>query len=224
MEGIKECAVCGTSCEIHDVKNTTKLLTPHSLEEKYYYDLWHKNVEECPHCGYVSFDISVVKNKDVVNNEKYLNSLNNILIKELKEIKQNRLEELIKCGCYYNISNNPFFEAISYLQASDEIFKVVNYLNDYIFDNTNLSGKNENQKIENRYVEFADTLFLYALSVLKKIYSKDNKNIEVSIVYGGALLDGNQQQANLGRNILEKALQFPLSAIQRKTILFLLEN
>ena len=217
----KTCAVCGAKVSIFDNINVSKQIKPHTLEEKYYYNLWHKNVEYCPNCGYASFDVSQTKNLNIVANKKYKSIKENDMLTELCKFKQNNAKFYLMCGTYYNLVGEKFDEAISFLNASDEILGVVNYLNLQVFSTPQTPDE---KNIEKKFVKFANLIFKYALGVLSD-FCKTNDDVNAKIVYGGALLDGNKKQTELGTQVLNELLnKSSLSAIQEKTILYLLKK
>ncbi len=215
----KKCAICGSENTFDNEVKTCKILTPHKLEEKYYFNLWHTNVEMCDKCGFVSFNIEQCLNSEIINNINYLKINENEMVKQLHNYQQNNLVQFLKCGFYYNKINDKFNEALSYLQASEEVLRVVRYLKQELFDDV----KSDNDLINN-FLSYADKLFNYGIAVLLKLYNENKNNAELNIVLAGSLLDGDEKQELMGKEILNYTKQLKLSSLQKRTIKYLLKE
>ena len=211
---IKTCAICQKQNEFEDIIPSSKFTRPRKEEEKAYFDMWHRIIEVCPECGYASYDVSITSNKNIINHPNYKNIPELDYVVELRNYVPNRLSSLLQAGLYYNSINDKYNEALAYLQASDTICGVVNSLL-LQFD----FGDDE----DNRILKCADALYQKALSILESLLEYNKDNVELYIVYGGALLDGNELEEKRGLSILKEALNHKPNNMQIKVLKYLLK-
>lgn len=211
---IKTCAICQKSNDFEDIIPSSKFTRPRKEEEKEYFNMWHRIIEVCPECGYTSYDVSTTLNKNIINHPNYKKIPELDYVVELNNYVPNRLSSLLQAGLYYNSINDTYNEALAYLQASDTICGVINSLL-LQFD----FGDDE----DNKMLRCADALYQKALSLLEQLLPYNKANIELYIVYGGALLDGNEGEEKRGLAILKEALSLNPTPIQIKVLKYLLK-
>lgn len=211
---IKCCALCQKNNEFDGMVPSSKFTRPRKEEEKAYFDLWHRVVEVCPDCGYASYDISKCDNKNIINAPNYKNIEDMDIVVELNNYVPNRLTFLLQAALYYNSIKDRFNEALAYLQASDTICGVVNrLLLEFDF------GDDE----DNKLLKCADVFYEKALQIFEELLSNNTDNVELYIIYGGALLDGNDLQEKKGLKVLREALNHNTTPLENKIIKYLLK-
>ena len=211
---IKTCAICQKQNEFEDIIPSSKLTRPRKEEEVAYFNMWHRIIEVCPECGYASYDVSTTSNPNIINNKNYKNIPELEYVEELNNHVPNRLAPLLQAALYYSSINDKYNEALAYLQASDTICGVVNSLL-LQFD----FGDDE----DNKLLLCADALYQKALSILSALLENNKDNVELYIVYGGALLDGNELEEKRGLSVLKEALNHNPNTIQIKILKYLLK-
>lgn len=224
MEMKKKCAVCGYEFLYSDKIFESPFISPNDEGAKYYYDLWHYNVESCPNCGYSSKDVSKNKYKGIVNDESFKNVSENEILKELDAARPNRISQYIKAGLYYLSIAEDYMAIVSNLLAGDLVYAELMYWDEYIFDNNDSITALINQRKYNEIKEFADSLFNKALDDLDK-YIKDNPyDYDAQLLYAGSLGDGDRLQAMKGLKILNTLKTANLNTSQKLTLAFLLKE
>ena len=211
---IKTCAICQKQNEFEDIIPSSKLTRPRKEEEIAYFNMWHRIIEVCPDCGYASYDVSTTLNEKIINNKNYKNIPELEYVEELNNHIPNRLAPLLQAALYYSSINDKYNEALAYLQASDTICGVVNSLL-LQFD----FGDDE----DNKLLLCADALYQKALSILSVLLENNKDNVELYIVYGGALLDGNELEEKRGLSVLKEALNHNPNTVQIKVLKYLLK-
>ena len=211
---LKCCAICQKSNEFNTSIPSSIFTKPRKVEEKAYFDMWHRIVNVCPECGYASFDISECRNKNIIKDKNYLDIPTMSIVEELNNYVPSRLPYLLQAAKYYNSIHDEFNEAIAYLQASDTICGIVNKL---------LLEFDFGEDQDSHLFACADVFYNNALKLLEKLINENPENVELYIIYGGALLDGNDLEEKKGIKILKEALNHNTSSLQNKVIKYLLK-
>lgn len=221
MQITKQCAICGCKQNYNSKYSVAKFAKPTSLEEKYFFELWHKPALVCSICGYGSFDISVCKNLGILKDEQFLSVSKNGVLNKIEEFMHTKLGDYLKCGAYYNLIGDNLNEGVSYLLASEEVnLAIIHYMRDICED---VVG-GEPDKVEKKLTKYADMLFDYGLGRLELIYDQNKYNPDLNILFGGLLITGKEDQLEFGKSVLSKTLKMQLKPIQKKTCEFLLNK
>jgi hypothetical protein len=224
MTKTKKCSSCGYEFTYDDNVYVSPYVQPYGEGAKYFYDLWHFNVEKCPNCGYASCDISEISNKDIVNDEQYQNILNTDILVELNTARPNRIGDYLQAGYYYASIGDNLNNAKAVLQAGDLVYAELMYWDEYILDSSNSVNALISKSQYNELKKFGDFLYNSAIDTLES-YVKDNPDdIDSMILLAGSLADGNKIQNIKGAKILSQLKSMRINPRQRKALEFLMED
>ena len=220
----KKCTICNYEFSYDDRVIRSVFVQPFGDGAKYYYDLWHFNVEKCPHCGYVSKDVSKTQNKTIVADNKYKEILNTDILVELNTARPNKIGDYLQAGYYYNSIGDELNNAKCILQAGDLMYAELMYWDEYILDSSNTIDALISKSQYTELKKFADHLYNNAIDILEQ-YVKDNlDDIDSMILLAGSLADGNKIQNIKGAKILSNLKSMKLNSSQRKAVEFLMED
>lgn len=220
----KKCSICGYSFAFEE-NVVEKNFKVHNIEgAKYYYDLWHFELEKCPKCGYVCRDISKTQNKLIINDPTYLSVPKNSFVQDLKDIRPNKLENYLKASLYYKSIGDDINDALCSLQANDIIYEELVYFKDHFLNTINTVSLLQNQRKYNEFQKFADDLYNYAISVIRNYLKFSPFDFDRTILLAGSLSSGNAVQEIESVNLIKKLRKTKqLAKEQKEAIQFLLE-
>ena len=66
MEIKTKCGICGFEFTHNGYVEENIFVLPYTDGAKYYYDLWHFDIQHCPKCGYCSKNVSKSYNKIIL--------------------------------------------------------------------------------------------------------------------------------------------------------------
>lgn len=224
MTKSKKCCICGYEFTMDDKVAKEPLIQPFGDGAKYYYNLWHFEVEKCPKCGYSSKDISKTLYKKIINDEQYQSISKTDLLVELDSARPNRIGAYLESAYYYESVGEPLNNIKSLLQAGDLMYAELMYWDEYIFDSSDSVNALISKSQYNEIKKFADYLYNTAMDKLEA-YTKENpEDIDALILLGGSLCDGNKIQNIKGAKILNNLKTMDLSINQKKALKFLIEG
>jgi len=220
----KKCAVCNYEFS-YDVKSAGNVFVqPYGEGAKYYYDLWHFDVERCPNCGYSSCDISKTSNKSIVKDEKYKEIVRMDILVELNMARPNRIGDYLQASYYYENIGDTLGNIKCLLQAGDLVYAELLYWDEYILDSSDAVNALISKSQYNELKKFGDYLFNSAIDKLEMYVKENPTDIDSLILLAGSLADGNKIQNIKGAKYLSQIKTMPLKPIQRKAVEFLLED
>lgn len=208
------CDICGENTDINNVtvSSTFKSI---DIEDKYIYNLWHKDFFECEKCGFSIFKGDKCKDKSVVGNRNFINVDINPFVKKLDKFNHNYIvKQCLRMGAYYNLIGDLYGEAICYLMAWDDVNRFLIYYSEEVSED----NVNKLDKVESQFEKFAKTLFDYGVSRLEILYQKNKSNIDVAILYSYMLLQSDKDDVKTAGLVLNVLAGNNLTAIQRKAI------
>ena len=224
MKITKKCAICGYEFTYNDEVVTSIFVRPASDGAKYYFDLWHYNVECCPECGYASRDVSTTLYKKIVEDKAFKEIDNNPMIRELNKARPNKVGFYLKASCYYESIGDTMNHIISLLQASDLVYAELMYWDEYVLDDSNsisaLIGKSQFNELK----KFADVFFNKAVELLEDYVKNNSDDVDANILLAGTLSDGDKIQVMKSVKILNMLKSVQLTKDQKQALSFLLEG
>ena len=224
MEIKTKCGICGLEFTYDDQMVVNPFTKPRSEGAKYYYNLWHINVERCPHCDFVAKKVSSTYNKKIVEDEKYQGIKEMDIIKELNEARPNRVESYLLAAYYYESIGDTLNNAKCLLQAGDLLYAELMYWDEYVLDDGDSISAIISKRHYNELKGFADNIFNTAIERLEN-FVKDNPNdIDAVLLLGGTLCDGDKVQAIKGSRYLNSLKNMSLNSAQKVTLDWLFEN
>ncbi|MBQ7351491.1 MAG: hypothetical protein IJW59_01295 [Clostridia bacterium] len=224
MKVTKKCGICGYNFTYDDNVYVAGFIRPASEGAKYYYDLWHFFAEECPECGYSCKDVSKTFYKKIINDPNYSAVDDNVIIKELKKARPNRVDLYVKSSIYYQSIGENYLSAISMLQAGDLVYAELMYWEEFVFDNTNSVSALINKSQYNEIKKYADKLYLDGVALLEDVVKDDPQNIDAQLLLAGTLSDGNKIQVMRAVKILNSLKSVGLTKGQKSALEFLLDD
>jgi len=224
MERKCKCGVCGFEFEYNDINRSNPFVTPYNDGAKYYYDLWHFAVIQCPNCGYCAKNITTSQNKTVIKDSKYLGISNMDLIKELNSTRPNKVEPYLKASYYYESIGDVLNQVKCLLQAGDCVYGELMYWEDYVFDNSDSISVIINRNLYNEIKKFADYLYNTAVENLETYVKENDNDMDSFILLAGTLLDGNKIQSMKGTKYLTSIKTERLTIAQKSALDFLLNS
>jgi len=220
----KKCGICGYQFSYDDKTAQSPFVQPFGEGAKYYYDLWHFNVERCPSCGYISKDISQTLYKKIVIDEKFTSIPKMDIIVELNSARPNKISDYIQAGYYYESIGDKLNNAKCLLQAGDYMYAELLYWDEYILDSSDSVTALISKTQYNELKKFADYLFNSAVDILEAYVKENEEDVDAMLLLAGSLSDGNKIQNIKGAKLLNHIKTMPLKPIQKKTLEFLLED
>jgi len=199
-----KCAICGSDNEIEGL-SFNKLITPTSNGGKLYFDLWHFPLQKCYNCGYVSKDISICQNQNIV-----YKSIANDTLEKLQHARFNQIEDYMKAGEYYSLIGDKQNHALCLLQAGDLVYDEMIYWKEEILD--------EGESCEDIQA-FAESLYSEGLKVLEEYVSTNHSDIDMQLLLVG-LFDDNDEISK-SKVILENIKKQNITNEQRLIVQFL---
>lgn len=224
MEIKTKCCVCGLEFTYNDEVSINSFTKPRTEGAKYYYDLWHFNVERCPNCNYTAKAVNRTFNKKIINDEKYQGISEMDIIKDLNCARPNRVESYLLASYYYESIGDMLNNAKCLLQSGDLLYAELMYWDEYVMDNGDSISTIINKRQYNEFKSFADNLFNTAIDRLEEYVRENNSDIDAIILLAGTLCDGDKVQALKGARYLNSLRSYPLNDIQQKTVAWLLES
>lgn len=224
MEKKAKCGICGLEFSYNDQVAVNPFAKPRSDGAKYYYDLWHFNVERCPHCNFVAKSVAKSYNKGIVEDEKYQGISEMEIIKELNEARPNRVESYLLASYYYESFGDVLNNVKCLLQAGDLLYAELMYWDEYVLDD----GDSISAIISKRHYKelkgFADNLFNTAVERLEEYVKDNSEDVDAILLLGGTLCDGDKVQAIKGARYLNMLKSMSLSSQQKTTLDWLFES
>ncbi len=224
MEKKTKCGICGLEFVYDDQVAVDPFTKPRSEGAKYYYDLWHFNVERCPHCDYAAKRVSSTYNKNIIKEEKYLGIKEMEIIKELNEARPNRVESYLLASYYYESIGDTLNNAKCLLQAGDLLYGELMYWDEYVLDDGDSISAIISKRHYNELKGFADNIFNTAIERLEDFVKNNPNDVDAVLLLGGTLGDGDKVQAIKGTRYLNSLKGMPLSSAQKTTLDWLFEN
>ncbi len=224
MEKKTKCGICGLEFSYNDQVAVNPFTKPRSEGAKYYYDLWHFNIERCPHCDYVAKQVSSTFNKKIIEDEKYLGIKEMEIIKELNEARPNRVESYLLASYYYESIGDMLNNAKCLLQAGDLLYAELMYWDEYVLDNGDSISAIISKRHYNELKGFADSIFNTAIERLESFVKDNPDNVDAILLLGGTLGDGDKVQAIKGTRYLNSLKGMHLNSLQKTTLDWLFEN
>lgn len=224
MDKTIKCAICEMEFLYNDKNVINPLNQPFSDGAKYFYDLWHFNLEKCPQCGYVCKDISKTYYKDIVKDEKYLNISQMDLINDINDARPNNVELYLKAGYYYESIGDVLNNIKCLLQAGDLLYGELLYWDEYVLDNSDSVSAIMSKSKYNEIKKFADYLFNSAMDKLETYVKNNPQDIDSMILLAGSLCDGDKIQAIKGTRYLNHLNNMHITIEQKEAINFLFNS
>ena len=208
------CDICGENTELNNA-TVSPVFKSIDIEDKYIYNLWHKDFLECEHCGFSIFKGDKCKDKSIVGSHNFVNVNVNPFVKKLDKFNHNYIvKQCLRMGTYYNLIGELYSEAISYLMAWDDVNRFLIYYSEEVSED----NVDTLDKVESQFEKFAKTLFDYGVSRLEILYQKDKSNIDVAILYSYMLLQSDKDDVKTAGLVLNVLAGSHLTAIQRKVV------
>lgn len=220
----KKCCICDYEFSYDDKTYKNPFVQPYGEGAKYYFDLWHYNVESCPNCGYTSKDVTKTLNKKITEDEKYKYISDMDIIKELDAARPNKISSYLKAGYYYESHGDLLNNAKCLLQASDLMYAELMYWDEYVLDSSDSVNALISTSQYNELKKFADHLFNSALDSLESYLKDHNDDVDALLLYAGSLSDGNKIQNIKSAKLLSSLKTMNLTTKQKKALQFLLEG
>lgn len=219
----KKCAICGYEYQYDNTFKVNFFLEPRDEGGRYYFDLWHFNVDTCPNCGYVSKDIEVCKNSDIIKDNRYLSVMDNEIIEDLNNARPNRIASYLKASIYYASVGDTLNEIKCILQAGDLVYSEMMYWSEYILDSATSYGAVQARSQINAFKKFADNITKSGLAKLETLCN-EGQDIDNRILLAGMYSDGDSIARIKCKKILNELKNENLTSGQRKAIEFLLND
>ena len=217
----KKCAICGYEYQYDNTFKVNFFLEPRGEGAKYYFDLWHFNIEHCPNCGYASREVEYCQNADIVTDDKYKGIKDLDVIVDLSSARPNRISTYLKAGMYYASIGDTLNAVKCKLQAGDLVYSEMMYWSEYILDSTTSYGAVQARSQMNAFKKFADSLISSATISLEDL-CRDKLDIDNRILLAGVYSDGDKIQKIKCNKILNELKGESLTVPQRKAIEYLL--
>ncbi len=219
-----KCAICGLEFTYDDRIAVNAFTKPRSEGAKYYYNLWHFNIERCPQCGYASKSVSRTYNKKIVEEEKYQGISEMEIIKELNEARPNRVESYLLASYYYESIGDTLNQAKCLLQSGDLLYAELMYWDEYVLDDSDSISAIISKRHYGELKKFADNLFNSGVQKLEEFVKENPHDIDAILLLGGSLCDGDKVQSIKGARYLTSLKNMNLTAGQRLALDFLFEG
>ena len=220
----KKCGICGYEFTYDEKTAQNVFIQPFSEGAKYYYDLWHFNVEKCPNCGYASKDISKTLHKKIISDEKYNSIPEMDILVELNSARPNKIGDYIQAGYYYESVGDVLNNAKCLLQAGDLVYAELLYWDEYVLDTSDSVNALISKSQYNELKKFGDYLFNTAVDKLEQYFKENPEDVDAMILLAGSLSDGNKIQTIKAAKIISQIKTMPLKSNQKKALEFLLED
>ena len=224
MEKKAKCGICGLEFSYNDQVAVNPFTKPRSEGAKYYYDLWHFNVERCPHCNFVAKSVAKSLNKKIIEDEKYQGISEMEIIKELNEARPNRVESYLLASYYYESIGDTINNVKCLLQAGDLLYAELMYWDEYVLDDGDSISAIISKRHYNELKGFADNLFNTAIDRLEEFVKENSTDIDAVLLLGGTLCDGDKVQSIKGARYLNSLKSMKLSPMQKTTLDWLFDN
>ena len=220
----KKCAICGYEFSYDNKFFESPYVQPHDDGARYYYNLWHFPIEQCPECGYASKDVAHTFNKKIVKDEEYQYIPQIDIVQELDGARPNRVSSFLKGAHYYRSIGDELNEIKSLLQAGDMVYGELMYWEDYVFDNSDPVSALISKTQSNEIKKFGDNLINSAMAKLESYIKTNPDDMDSQILYAGTLCDGDKLQEIKGAKLLSGLKNKDLNLEQKKALKFLLNH
>lgn len=218
----KKCCICGYEFAFDNELRTNLYISKKNSGATGYFNLWHYFVEQCPHCGYASQDISRTQNKSIVKSKSY--KLDNPdIIEKLDEARPNMVSTYLMAEKYYDSIDDEVNRAKCLFQAADLVYAEIMYWEEYIFDGVGNDLRKDMQYVQ--FETFAEELYDKGLKVLAEHIKEHPEDIDSRILHAGICSDGSSVQKIQGISEL-RALEkdTKLTTLQRDMVEYLLKD